>query len=245
MFRIFRTIRKKLMEHSSNGRTGKKVRAYLLYAIGEILLVVIGILIALQINNWNEETKTKRDIDSALIEVMQDLESDIQVLSDEIVKREDDLEAQLRVIRFLESGRQMYDSLYADLGHVLLKRNTGFLSNGYDLLNDIGISKLKNRQLRGQLVDYYEVSITDVIDEIEDDKFEFEDVWLPYVRNNFREWKFGKYAYPNNDEELFNDSYFLASLKINLNNIKGTLLSHRQALIQAKELVALIRENRN
>jgi hypothetical protein len=52
MLRYFRIIRKKLIEQD-------KVRKYLLYAIGEILLVVIGILIALQINNWNEMQKQK------------------------------------------------------------------------------------------------------------------------------------------------------------------------------------------
>lgn len=53
MLAFFRRIRKRLIE------TGA-VRKYLLYAIGEIALVVIGILIALQINNWNEERKDKR-----------------------------------------------------------------------------------------------------------------------------------------------------------------------------------------
>jgi hypothetical protein len=48
MLRFFRTIRKKLIEQDN-------VRKYLLYAIGEILLVVIGILIALQVNNWNQD----------------------------------------------------------------------------------------------------------------------------------------------------------------------------------------------
>ncbi|EDP71546.1 hypothetical protein FBALC1_03642 [Flavobacteriales bacterium ALC-1] len=47
MIKFFRKIRYKLME---TGKTGK----YFKYAIGEIILVVIGILIALQINNWNE-----------------------------------------------------------------------------------------------------------------------------------------------------------------------------------------------
>ncbi len=47
MLKFFRTIRKKLIEEEN-------VRKYLLYAIGEIILVVIGILIALQINNWND-----------------------------------------------------------------------------------------------------------------------------------------------------------------------------------------------
>ena len=50
MLKFFRNIRKNLI---SNGKTVN----YLKYAIGEIILVVIGILIALQINNWNENRK--------------------------------------------------------------------------------------------------------------------------------------------------------------------------------------------
>ena len=52
MIKFFRKIRQNLI---SEGKTGK----YLKYAIGEIILVVIGILIALQINNWNEVRKDK------------------------------------------------------------------------------------------------------------------------------------------------------------------------------------------
>ena len=52
MIKFFRKIRYDLMEKNKNGK-------YLKYAIGEILLVVIGILIALQINNWNELRKLK------------------------------------------------------------------------------------------------------------------------------------------------------------------------------------------
>jgi len=50
MIKFFRRIRQQLL-------TGNKFPKYLLYAIGEIVLVVIGILIALQINNWNEGRK--------------------------------------------------------------------------------------------------------------------------------------------------------------------------------------------
>ncbi|MEM6516347.1 MAG: hypothetical protein AAF688_09200 [Bacteroidota bacterium] len=59
MFKIFRQIRYKLMsEKLPVTKTGKTSR-YLKYAMGEIILVVIGILIALQINNWNEDRKNK------------------------------------------------------------------------------------------------------------------------------------------------------------------------------------------
>ena len=50
MIKFFRHIRQRLLSEN-------KFRKYLLYAIGEIVLVVIGILIALQINNWNENEK--------------------------------------------------------------------------------------------------------------------------------------------------------------------------------------------
>ena len=56
MVKIFRNIRLNQLRDKSTSK-------YLLYALGEILLVVIGILIALQVNNWNEERKIAKEID--------------------------------------------------------------------------------------------------------------------------------------------------------------------------------------
>lgn len=69
MIKFFRKIRQKLL---SEGKTGK----YLQYAIGEIVLVVIGILIALQINNWNEGRKEFRKSKALLQEFKRDLARD-------------------------------------------------------------------------------------------------------------------------------------------------------------------------
>ena len=55
MINFFRKIRYNLMEKNKTGK-------YLKYAIGEILLVVIGILIALQINTWNEERLKQKEL---------------------------------------------------------------------------------------------------------------------------------------------------------------------------------------
>ena len=52
MIKFFRKIRQRLL-------TENKLSKYLIYAIGEILLVMIGILLALQVNNWNEKNKKK------------------------------------------------------------------------------------------------------------------------------------------------------------------------------------------
>jgi len=69
MIKLFRNIRQKLLLEG-------KTTNYLKYAIGEIVLVVIGILIALQINNWNEERKVKLSEKATLRNFVQDLKSD-------------------------------------------------------------------------------------------------------------------------------------------------------------------------
>ncbi len=69
MIKFFRNIRKSLI---NQGKTAN----YLKYAIGEIILVVIGILIALQINNWNEKRKAKIVENNFFKDVLQDLNKD-------------------------------------------------------------------------------------------------------------------------------------------------------------------------
>ena len=84
MISFFRQIRKNLMEQNpSNGRTSK-TRSYLFYAIGEIALVVIGILIALQINNWNEWRKDRLKEVKILKELSENLQINIQRLNTNI-----------------------------------------------------------------------------------------------------------------------------------------------------------------
>lgn len=53
---------------------------YLLYAIGEILLVMIGILLALQVNNWNELRQTKESTKTYLHGIIEDLKDDLATL---------------------------------------------------------------------------------------------------------------------------------------------------------------------
>ncbi|MCA0133933.1 DUF6090 family protein [Winogradskyella alexanderae] len=73
MIKFFRKIRRNLL---SDGKTGK----YFKYATGEILLVVIGILIALSINNWNEDRKNRLKEAVYLEGIKTDLEWDIKYL---------------------------------------------------------------------------------------------------------------------------------------------------------------------
>jgi hypothetical protein len=77
MISFFRKIRQKLLSQN-------RVTRYLVYAIGEIALVVIGILIALQINNWNEARKARINERTVLKNLVQDLRADSLSFSDNL-----------------------------------------------------------------------------------------------------------------------------------------------------------------
>ena len=66
--------------------TENKFSKYLIYAIGEIILVVIGILLALGINNWNQDRITQNRIESRLTSLTSDIEVEIDAM-DEIIMR--------------------------------------------------------------------------------------------------------------------------------------------------------------
>ena len=74
MIKFFRHIRQNQIMSNNTGK-------YFKYAIGEIILVVIGILIALQINNWNEEKKLKTNELALLTSLQNELENNISAIS--------------------------------------------------------------------------------------------------------------------------------------------------------------------
>jgi len=86
MIKFFRKIRQNLLMENKTGK-------YLKYAIGEILLVVIGILIAVQLNNYNEKKNSQNELDQLLIDLTEFMESQKIILNFEIsnIKQKDSI----------------------------------------------------------------------------------------------------------------------------------------------------------
>jgi hypothetical protein len=82
MIRFFRRIRQKLVSENVSAMTAGRFGKYMIYAIGEIILVVIGILIALQINNWNEERKAADYTKLLFKKTFQELQFNIEKAND-------------------------------------------------------------------------------------------------------------------------------------------------------------------
>jgi len=116
MLRIFRKIR-------SDFLLGAKGQKYALYAIGEVLLVVVGILIALQVNNWNEQRIERRQITRYSIDLISDLERDIAMVEPITEQMSERLE-ELAALQSYTRGKKINQITNLDLW--LLTRPLGY-----------------------------------------------------------------------------------------------------------------------
>ncbi len=134
MIKFFRKIRQNLL---SEGKTGK----YLKYAIGEIILVVIGILIALSLNNWNQKRIDKKNSNEYLGEIKKEINANINLTDYYIIQRLPiKIEGLLLVKQYCENRIQVTDTLDF-LNKVSLG---GMISNGLEFLSNNVYDELKN-----------------------------------------------------------------------------------------------------
>ncbi len=157
MITLLRRIRKSLIESGST-------RKYLLYAIGEIALVVIGILIALQINNWNEWRKDRETEEKILHEIIENLETNLARLDINIARGETDNEYTDVVISFIEKEIPYSDTLDKFFPLALNAVDEGsFLSYvGYESLKNTGFEIIQNDLLKKEIITLFEVTYKDL-----------------------------------------------------------------------------------
>jgi len=227
---------------SKTGKPAWPAGRYLKYAIGEIILVVIGILIALQINNWNEQRKVDREIVKTLTEIRSNLISDSLSIRETRIKKSEDINIQYTVIHALESRNIPYDSIEYHLGRVMIARRIVLVDNGYQLMKKFGLELLKNQELRNELINYYTNSTKKINDDTADDDYEFRTVFLPYVRNHFLDLNWSKRGVPADYEQLKSDQYFLTSLKLNVKNEESTLEALQNGARKIQEILPMLDE---
>ena len=134
------------------GRSSK----YFKYAVGEIVLVVIGILIALQINTWNQNNQERTLEVKIMNEIRNNLELDLYEIQEDIGIMDDINKACTYIPTFLKTKEQPTDSLF--YYSILLRVTPHFDPNksGYGLLVSKGIGIISNDSLRNDISVLYE-----------------------------------------------------------------------------------------
>ena len=157
MIKFFRKIRQKTLTENKFGK-------YLTYAIGEIMLVVIGILIALQISNWNENRKMRISELSILEEIQEALVQDTIVINSNVKYLIEKRSKSRELITHIENKLPYTKKLDTLMMVVYYHRGyKTFNISAFDLLKENGFEIIENNMLRKQITKHYNSDLSDII----------------------------------------------------------------------------------
>ena len=251
---MFRKLRKRLLE---SGAAGK----YLLYAIGEILLVVFGILIALEVNNWNEGRRERAEEIEILKSVQKDLAHTIEELRFLNQVRDKVLYGTKGL--FEMAGKETIEERKMDslVGLTFYRPTFNNKEGAIDLLFSSGkINLIRNDSIRELLLAWPGL-IDDMVEEEDIALDVFQNYYYPVVSNytvledilvhatstaffgtEIREMRYTALPQEKNYEGLLKDRNFLNHLRMRATHMRITngevmdLIAHAQKLIGMIEI---------
>ena len=239
MIKFFRHIRRKLLEQNQMGK-------YFKYAIGEILLVVIGILIALQINNWNENRKER----SNELKIL-------NTLNAEFTRNGNTLDSLLLELKVIEQSLsfvlqkiepnpkinftavELDSILYNSFDNPVWKRSEYTLRN---LESSGKLSALSNEDLKSKLYEWSLIA-TDVKDKDSDASVGFQNLLNYYKENgSLRNLDvFGKYIPEGRTSLAYDHKKFFSDITFE-NMIDDHMVFTRQRIKRYQKAKVIINE---
>lgn len=237
MIKFFREIRRRLLSQNRFTR-------YLIYAIGEIILVVIGILIALQVNNWNIAKRIDEKEMSTLKELRSSLEISKNNLEKLLVHNERWLSYNYKIKDYL-SNKKAYDTtLDICFGTYFWTGKVQLTTAPYDQLKTEGLDLITNEDLRRQLVYIFEDYFGQIKSEHEEwDKDYLAEIIYPqhinlfekYYPENYKKYS-DEYAKPVDYEELLENQQFLNTISENISLRRYSMTFKRDLVLKIDSL---------
>ncbi len=152
MIKVFRRLRQSLIKEGN-------LKRYFLYALGEILLIVIGILIAIQISNINEANKIKRIEILSLSEIRTDLLITLEDLNNDLRRHIDRMAKTRFIFKYITENDTYQDSL--DTYFTVINQDYQLFpkKGAYESLRSRGFQILSNDSLRLKITDLYQLNL--------------------------------------------------------------------------------------
>lgn len=246
MIKFFRKIRQRLLSEN-------KFSKYFLYAIGEIILVVIGILIALQINNWNEGRKQKAEEVKLLQNFKNSVETDVARVN-QFIK---DFERRNELINILL--RHMNADLpYSDSLNIFFMNSTALWMPRLDqevfaTLTSTDLNIISNDTLKKEITSYYSFAkrqfdiyinrYANIIEDASKDIYptRFNALWNDSWNDPDKAVQGGRLMIPNDYEALKKDKEYLYFLRSQKNQLYWYVRNPlKQAKVHSESLLSSI-----
>jgi len=194
MIKFFRKIRQKLLSEN-------KFSKYLIYAIGEIVLVVIGILIALGINNWNESRKENQEEISNLKSLKSELEVSLEELKSDYHGTKLFHNSTLKIQSWMRNKTIYSDSMPRDFFLSYQIANFYPKTSTYETFKNGNLELIKSDSLKILITDIYEAGYKRLESK---NNTSGNGVMKDYYRNHFRVISTAK---PDDNLRMLRDSY--------------------------------------
>lgn len=202
MLKFFRKIRQRLL-------TENKFSKYLLYAIGEIILVVIGILIALSINNWNEIRKYKKLEIVTLIEIQKGLNQALKENERAEKNNLGTIGSYKIILEHFDKKLPYSESVSGRFRSLMAWQEPDFNYAGFELFKNRGPDLISNESIKIKLLEIYEEKIQYLVNDHNKTEWNYNNtVMTPFYTNNFEINPLNGLAVPNDYFSLMNNQQF-------------------------------------
>ncbi len=196
MFKIFQRIRLKLIDQGN-------LQKYLAYAVGEIILVVVGILLALQINSWNEARKAMKLENQYLVNISNEIRASLVKLDQALDFNQTTLEHIENIIIHLEEGMPYSPSLDTSFFIYQYSIIPELNFTTYETIKNVGLNSISSHDLRLTISKLYEEDFIFLTNTIrENEKQFYQNVMTQFHIEHFKETTYASTTSPNNYKSL-------------------------------------------
>ena len=179
MIKFFRKIRQRLV-------IGRKFNKYLIYAVGEIILVVIGILIALQINNWNTDRKLRNLENELLYDIQDNLIASTSNIEASILFNKETLTNLSKILNHINDDLPYNNSLDSAFAHISYWSEPNFTYTAYESLKSRGLNIIQNDSIKKLITEIYEQTFPLSVEEHKAEWELFQSVVVPFLVKNIQ-----------------------------------------------------------
>jgi hypothetical protein len=196
-----------------------KNKDYFKYAVGEVFLVVIGILIALSVNNANEERKLRKEEKKVLLSLHSEISNNLKSLKISLSEKKKIIDVNKEILKYTGPNSEWksesrLDSLmyfFSVSGWIYVADN-GVLN---EIINSGKLSLVNNFKIKN-LISSLPQQISQIIEEDRLYRDDLHQYFLPYVSKNYKLRNITKYRqlYKYNESDLGNSKYEFDNLKL-------------------------------
>ena len=235
MLKFFRRIRLELIDEGN-------LKRYLIYAVGEILLVMIGILLALQVNNWNSTNNLQKTEKKLLLEMKNNLYEDLEDANwniNALNQRNNDIKL---IEKHLKGNLSYQDSI----GHAYFRLRQGITfhnnTSAYESIKSMGFDLIEDDQLRGKITQQYSGRYGFIKSREENLDSDIEvNHFIPLVTNHLITNLKEETAKPRNYEELTKNHQFKELLKERYRRQTSLISAYTRIKKEATEIIETIK----